>query len=196
MGYLKDDESMPDNDGTVATEPKMMIAAGLSLSALALLLIVSCAWLLNLAHQKYWALLQQEAPLLVHSPGISFFYLIFPGLLGMLLMGVCAVMAEVRQSRNSPGRQRCMRVASYMMVIGVVAMFAGRYIGNWYWEETFSSAGYESCQMSFSLTKMWEQTVWVRDRSYCHDDEVQRMFLSSEHEASDINYYLKNSQKR
>lgn len=134
--------------------------------------------------------------MLVHSPGVSFFYLIFLGFAGMFLMGVCAVLAEVRQSRNSPARQRCMKIASYMMAIGVVAMFAGRYIGNSYWEKTFRGAGYESCDLSFSITNMWEQAVWVRDQSYCHDDVVRRMFLSSEYELSDINHYLKNNQKR
>lgn len=181
---------MSKDHGTVVTEPKVMIAAGLSLSVLALALIAGCAWLLSLTHQEYWELLRQEAPVLVHSPGLSFFYLIFLGFAGMFLMGTCAVLAEIRHARDSLARQRCMKIASYMMAVGVVAMFVGRYIGNWYWEETFRNAEYQSCQMSFSITKMWEQTVWVRDLSYCHDETVRRMFRSSEHELGDINNYL------
>lgn len=183
------------DDGTVSPDPKVRVLAGVCLIVLAMAVAALALWSLITVHDEYRQSLAQEAPVLTHHPGISFFYLGLLGLGGMLLFGCCGVVHGIRQSRGEPAEQRCMRVASSLVVIGVVAMFPGRYVANWYWSETFRDAGYVSCAHSFSITKKWDNKVWVQDRAFCTDDEVLRLFASYKHDLSDVNEYLRNKKK-
>ena len=75
-------------------------------------------------------------------------------------------------------------------------MFAGRYVGNWYWSETFREAGYVSCIHSFSITQKWDTKVWVQDKAFCTDEEVLRLFASYKNDLSDINNYLRGEKQK
>lgn len=168
-----------------------MIAGGIFLILLAATLTVGCIWSLSHVHYDYRGFLTHETPILIHHPGISFFYLIFPAFAGLLLFGCCAVISGMRQSCDDSNRQRCMRFSSYLGIIGLVLMFIGRFAGNWYWEETFRNAGYEPCASSFSITQKWDERVWVQETAFCDNEEVLRMFASYKHDLEDINEYLK-----
>lgn len=165
--------------------------AGLGLIALAVVLAVLSVWSLISVHEEYRRLLAEEAAVLIQNPGISFFYLSFVLLLGLLLFGCCGLVSGIRKSPEAPGRQRCMRVASYLVIIGLIAMFVGRYIGNSYWSETFHDAGYVSCSRSFSITQEWDTKVWVQKKAFCTDEEILRLFASYKHDLDDVNDYLR-----
>lgn len=184
------------SSGAELPDSRILILGGLFFIALVLLLTFLGVWGISDVHQEYRALLAEEAPVLLQSTGISFFYVCFPGLIGLFWIGVSALIAGIRQSPDSLRRRRHMKFASYLIVIGVVTMFAGRYIGNWYWSETFRDAGYASCQDSFGITGKWAQVVWVRDRAYCTDEEVRRLFSSFEHNLEDVNKYLAEKESR
>lgn len=182
--------SLSGSDGAELPESRILVLGGLFFIALVLVLTVIGVWGISDVHQEYRKLLAQDAPVLLQSTGISFFYLCFPGLIGLFWIGVSALIAGIRQSSDSPRRRRHMKIASYLIVVGVVAMFAGRYIGNSYWSEIFRDAGYVSCENSFGITGKWAQVVWVRDKGYCADEEVRRLFSSYEYSLKDVNEYL------
>lgn len=183
------------DDGTVVPEPRTMVLAGLCLIALAVALAALALWSLISVHEEYRRLLTQEAPVLLHSPGVSFFYLGFISLLGLLLFGCCAFVAGVRRKPDDPGVRGCRRLAGYLVFFGLIAMFAGRYVGNWYWSETFREAGYVSCTHSFSITQKWDTKVWVQDKAFCTDEEVLRLFASYKNDLSDVNNYLRGEKQ-
>lgn len=179
-------------DGTELPTPTVMILGGAFLIILSLTLTLGCVWSLLHVQGEYWEFLANETPILIHHPGISFFYLIFPAFVGLFLFGCSALISGVRQSYSDPNRRRLMALAGYLALIGLIGMFIGRYAANSYWEETFRESGYSQCADSFRITQKWDYKVWAKDPGFCNDDEVLSMFVSREHDLDDINQYLED----
>jgi len=181
---------MSGGNNTAEQNTNFVIFSGLSLVSMAVLIGVAGFWILSLTHQDYRDLLASGEPIIVQNKGVAFFYLIFPVLAGMALIGVYATAVGFIGERNPATNKRVMKLGSYLIIAGFVAMFAGRYVGTWHWAETFRSSGYSQCSGGFSITKQWARAVWTDDPALCVDREVRRMFASHEYGLADINNYV------
>lgn len=174
---------------------KMMLLGGLFLVALASVLSWAGFWILSATHSAYQETLALESPLLVQNTGAAFYYGSPLILLGLFVFGMHGIWVGLRKSRNHALARKIGKIFSILAVAGLICVFAGRLVGDWYWSELFQNAGYSECSGSFNITKKWSRSVWARDKSFCTDSEVRRMFASYEYDLLDINAYLKADER-
>jgi len=170
---------------------KKLLLVGAFLFCMALLIVAIGIWGLSVSHQNYARALQQNAPLLTQDTAVAVFYAAAPGAIGLLMIGLFGMLVCLRGRRFSEDfNKRFIKVATYLIVAGLIGMLAGRPIGNRYWAETFRAAGYTECSGSFTITKKWFTRVWAIESSHCKAEQVRRMFSSHKYRLSDINEYL------
>lgn len=182
-------------DAKNASEPRInrkgAFWSGLFLATTAIALIALSVWFISFTHSDYHYALLKMPPIFFEETGNTVFYMAPFAYLGLFVIGVtCMVVAIRGKAYAKPVYAKVNRVAGFLVVTGVIGMFAGSYLANQLWAEHFENNGYFECPNSFTLTSKWFKAVWVKSHELCFDEEVREMLHSYKHDLTDINSYL------
>ena len=170
--------------------PKGALLGGMGFTVLAVLLIAISLWFVGLLHADYGKALESQAPLFLEKEGYTVFYLAPLAFLGLLIIGLACVAVGIRGRPYPPSASdKLNRVVGPLVIIGLAGMFAGSYVANKMWVETFRNHGYSECPGSFTITQKWFTTVWVDKPSLCYDEDIRQMFREFER-LPEINRYV------
>ena len=161
--------------------PKGALLGGIGFTALALLLIGGSFWFISTIHSAYAKALESQTPLFLENEGYTVFYLAPLGFLGLLIIGLACMAVGIRGRPYPPSASdKLNRVVGPLVIVGLAGMFAGSYVANKMWAETFRNHGYNECAGSFTITKKWFTTVWVDEPGLCNDEDIRQMFRDFE----------------
>jgi len=183
---------MHSSEPTEKVNAKAILAIGSALAATAVLLMSVLTWFLVNSRNEYRALLHEQAPILIQDTSITAFYLGNVSFIGLLVLVVFGITVGLRGKRYPDAvNQRVLKVGTVLLLAGIIGVFVGRPIGNWYWADTFRDADYNQCDGSSTITKRWFKVVWTQDPALCSDPEVRRMIASHRYSLSTVNEHVR-----
>jgi len=178
---VKPDQQQPRTDRKVAC------LGGLFFLSLTIALIIFAIWGIAETHQQYDIWLAENAAILVEDTGISAFYGVPLLLVALFVFGLYGIWIGVTGRRSTQFDRHWLKPLSTLIVVGVLCVFMGRYIGNTLWSQSFQANGYTQCQGAFVLTGKWAVRVWSRSPLLCFDEDLKIKLRSPTYSLSDIN---------
>lgn len=170
--------------------PKGALVGGIGFTVLALLLIALSLWFVSLIHADYGQALDSRVPIFVEKEGHTVFYFAPLVFAGLLILGLACMAVGIRRRPYPPSASKKLnRIIGPLVLVGLLGMFAGSYVANKLWAETFRNSGYNECHGSFTITSKWFTTVWVDEPDLCRNEEVRQMFREFVH-LPEINRYV------
>lgn len=152
---------------------------------------IFAVWSLSDIHRQYAAWLDGNVAVLVEDTGAAIFYGSPPLLVALFMFGVYGIWIGMTGRRSEAFDRRALKPLSGLIVIGLISLFVGRYIGNVQWAESFEARGYTVCQDKFVLTGKWAIRVWANTPMICLDDDFKNKLRNPEYNLFDINRYYK-----
>lgn len=172
---------------------KVAFLGGAFFVGLTVALGIFAAWSLWDIHQQYADWLDGNVAVLIEDTGIAIFYGSPPLLVALFVFGLYGIWIGVTGRRSEVFDRRAVKPLSGLVVVGLMSLFIGRYVGNVQWAESFETRGYTVCQGEFVLTGKWAIRVWASTPLICLDDDLKNKLRDPAYNVFDINYYYRVS---
>jgi hypothetical protein len=154
------------------------LVAGLSVAAFCSFLAAISLWIFwdNIANHK--EAISSGRQLIAIGGAHGYLPGAIIGLVGIATVIVYTIIAIAFDGSVDEVMGRGQRISVPIILVSLVATFAGRHLVQSYWEGAASRAGYTECAPTSLILSRATYTAWVKSPALCYDRDVRKIIMT------------------